>query len=256
VSSSARQVVCTKWGAKFPADEVNRLYRMVRHAVSGPLKFVCATDRADGIIPEVEVVPLPAVPVVGDRDNRGWKKLGLFASSEQLGGLSGPTLYLDLDVVIVDSLDPFFELDGAFRVIKDYKPFRYRHGFTGNTSTFRFNAGAHTDLLDELRDMGEAVLTRYRNEQEFISDYMRRRGLLDYWPRPWCASFKHDCVKPLPLGAFQAPRKPYGAKLIVFHGTPKPEEALIGGIGNKWYRVIRAAPWLKPYMDVGSGQNG
>lgn len=251
MNNAVRQVVCTKWGDKFGAEDVNRLYRMVRHAVTGDLRFVCVTDQTDGILDAVETRPLVDVPVVGIHDNRGWKKLGLFAPSEQLGGLAGPTLYLDLDVVVVDALDPLFEIDGAFRVIKDYKPLRYRHGYTGNTSAFRFHAGGHTDLLDDLRATGEAVFTRFRNEQEFISHYMQTRGLLAYWPRPWCVSFKHDCVRKLPMGAFADPVKPEGAKVVVFHGTPKPQDAATVGGGSKWYRVVRPAPWLADYMDVG-----
>jgi hypothetical protein len=245
-AASHKTVVCTKWGTKFPAEEVNRLYRMVRKHVSGPLRFVCFTDDPNGFAEGVESFPLPPVPVVGHLNNRGWKKLGLLASP--LGDLAGPVLYLDLDVVLVDSLDPFFELPGAFRVIKDYKPFRYRHPYTGNTSVFRFEVGAHADVLEAIAAMGERVMRDFRNEQEVISYFMREKGILDYWPRPWCASYKHDCVHLMPLGLFKAPRIPAGAKVLVFHGTPKPEEA-VEGKGSKWYRVIRPAPWLRDLME-------
>ena len=246
-NSSVRQVVCTKWGSKFGGADVNRLYRMVRANVAGELRFVCVADNFDGLDAGIETIPLPDVPVVGDRNNRGWRKLALFADIPEL---RGPTLYLDLDVVIVDSIDDLFELDGEFRVIKDYKPVRYRHSYTGNTSCFRFNAGAHTDLLDDIARRGIAIVDDFRNEQEFMSYYMRERGLLQYWPRAWCVSYKHDCVHLMPRGLFQPPFKPDGAKIIVFHGTPKPDEA-IEGAGSKWYRVVKGAPWLQRYMDVG-----
>lgn len=243
--SQKKTVICTKWGTKFPAEDVNRLYRTVRKWTTGSLRFVCFTDDFSGYVEDVEAQPLPTVPVVGHLNNRGWKKLGLMASP--LGDLSGPVLYLDLDIALTASLDPFFELPGQFRVIKDYKPFRYRNSWTGNTSCFRFEAGAHPDILPAIERMGESVMTRFRNEQETMCWFMREKGILDYWPRAWCASYKHDCVRKFPLDRFLDPRIPEGAKMLVFHGDPKPEDAVLGK-GSKWYRKIRPAPWLGDYL--------
>lgn len=246
-----RNIICTKWGTKFGAEDVNRLYRMVCRQLDGTpgtdWRFVCFTDDASGFDPGIEHFPLPPVPVVGDRLDRGWKKLGVLASS--LGDLQGTALYLDLDVVIVDRLEPFFELSGRFYVIKDYKPVRYRHGFTGNTSVFRFEVGEHAALLDEVERLGERVFRDFRNEQEVLSHYMHALGELRYWPKAWCPSYKHGCVHLMPLGLFKSPRIPRGARVLVFHGRPKPEEAVHGGVGHKWYRYIRPAPWLAEHLD-------
>lgn len=244
---ASKTVICAKWGNKFPAEDVNRLFRAVRRSLTGPLRFVCFTDDARGFIDGIESWPLPPVPVVGHLNNRGWKKLGLLASP--LGNLAGPVLYLDLDVALTEPLDPFFELPGEFRIIKDYKPFRFRHRYTGNSSVFRFEVGAHADVLTAIEQMGEQVMRDFRNEQEVISFFMREKGILDYWPRAWCASYKHNCVRALPLGWFKDPRVPAGAKVLVFHGDPKPEDA-VEGKGSKWYRKIRPAPWLKQYLDI------
>ncbi|MFC5570506.1 glycosyltransferase [Lysobacter yangpyeongensis] len=242
-----RQVVCMKWGDKFAADDVNRLYRMVRGHVDGALRMACFTDDARGIVPEVECHPLPAVPVVGERVDRGWRKLGLFGQ-EVANVFEGEVLYLDLDIAIVQRLDPFFDWPGEFLIIKDFKPLRYRHRFSGNSSVVRFRAGAHRGLIGEVLQRGASIRTDYRDEQEFVSDYMRRHGVLRYWPAGWCASFKHDCVRPLPFGLWRAPRLPEAAKVVVFHGRPKPDEA-IAGVGSKWYRPLLPAPWLRHYLD-------
>jgi hypothetical protein len=242
-----RQVVCMKWGDKFAADDVNRLHRRVRSHIQGDLRMLCFTDDARGIDPEVECHPLPAVPVVGDRHDRGWRKLGLFGA-ELAALLEGPVLYLDLDIAIVQRLESFFDWPGEFLIIKDFKPLRYRHRFSGNSSVIRFHAGAHQGLIAELLQRGARIREDFRDEQEFASDYMRRQGVLQYWPSGWCASFKHDCVRPLPLGLWQEPQLPDGAKVLVFHGCPKPDEAIIG-IGSKWYRPLLPAPWLRRYLE-------
>jgi len=241
-----RNVICTKWGTKFGPEYVNRLHRMVRSHLDGDYRFVCFTDDDRGLDAGIEAFALPDVPVVGDRINRGWKKLGVL--SAPLADLEGEALYLDLDVVITGDLAPFFELPGEFFVIKDYKFFRYRHSYTGNTSVFRFAVNAHAGLLQRVAGMGERVLRDFRNEQEVISWYMRDQGLLQYWPRGWCPSYKHDCVHLMPLGLVKPPRLPAGARVIVFHGDPKPEDAVTGAAGSKWYRVVRPAPWLAQYM--------
>lgn len=241
------QFVCMKWGSKYLAQDVNRLYRAVRKLTPGALKFYCLTDQAEGIDPQVTVLPIPSLPVLGDQVlDRGWRKLTLF--SPELAAIAGPTLFLDLDMVIVDSLAPFFAHDDAFRVIKDYKRFRYRNTWSGNTSVFFYRAGRGYGVYERLRTLGAEVRVRYRNEQEFMSDCMRVRGELNYWPPDWCPSFKYHCVPAFPFSLWQAPRLPVGAKVLVFHGRPKPEEALRGD-GAKWYRPTRPAPWLAPFLE-------
>lgn len=233
-----------KWGDKFGPEYVNRLYRMVRRHLPGDFRFLCLTDDAEGFLPEVEALPIPEVPVVGHRSDHGWRKLGLFGSD--LGGLEGHALYLDLDVVIVDDLSPFFQIGGEFRIIKDYRAVRFRHRYTGNSSVVRFRIGDHTGLLDTLEEFGDRVTEEFRNEQELLSYYARERGILEYWPKQWCPSFKHDCVRSFPLCYLLPPEKPPGARVIIFHGRPQPEEA-IRGEGSKWYRAIRPTPWLRAY---------
>ena len=43
-----KNVICIKWGTKFGADYVNRLYRMVEKNLSIPHRFVCFTDNSEG----------------------------------------------------------------------------------------------------------------------------------------------------------------------------------------------------------------
>jgi hypothetical protein len=239
----ARQFICTKWGTKYPATEVNRLYRALQRVSKGPFTLHCVTDDPQGIQSEVRVIQIPDLPVIGNEVmNRGWRKLSLFspAMRTQIGG---QVLYLDLDVVLLQSLDDFFARDTAFAVIRDYKRFRRRNLRTGNTSVFLYDADRDYGVYDALVEQGESVRQRFRNEQEFLTDVMWRQGLLTYWPSAWCVSFKYHCVPPFPVSLWREPAAPPGARVIVFHGRPKPEEAVLG-IGAKWYRPMKPAPWL------------
>ena len=236
-----------KWGTKYPSDDVNRLYRAIER-VQGNSDFTlfCLTDRADGILDQVIVLPIPDLPVLGNEvQNRGWRKITLF--SPEVTQIKGPTVFLDLDVILVDKLDAFFQHDDRFKVIKDYKPIRYRNAWTGNTSTFFYHAGENYGVYEKLLETGSAITEKYRNEQEFLSDCMRSLGILKYWPKNWCVSFKYHCVPKFPASLWKAPELPDGAKVLVFHGRPKPDEALVG-VGAKWYRPMKPAPWLAPFL--------
>ena len=91
-----------KWGDKFGPEYVNRLYGMVARNLTLDFRFICFTEVQKGIRPEVEIQPLPELDIPEGLPERGWMKLTLYA--ENFGNLSGPTLFLDLDVVIVGSI--------------------------------------------------------------------------------------------------------------------------------------------------------
>jgi len=61
---------------------------------------------------------------------------------ENLYGLQERVLFLDLDIVIVDNIDSFFEIEGEFRIIKDYS---WR--IIGISSIYRFDIGKRGYVL-------------------------------------------------------------------------------------------------------------
>jgi len=236
-------VLCIKWGTKYGAEYVNKLRSMVGRHLGRPFRFVCLTDDSNGIGSDVEVYDIPKVGVP-DFDARkpwtyghGWLKLTCLA--EPLYDLTGPTLFVDLDVVIVDSLDCFFDEPGEFIVIKEWD----KRDETGNTSVFRYEIGAHADALTNLAANQQQVLRSVRNEQEYITGYIARQGRLKYWPEAWCRSFKRHCVRGGVLGWFLPPRIPVGARIIAFHGKPNPPDAIVGRSG-KWYRRVLPTQWV------------
>lgn len=242
VDSAPVNVICVKWGRKYGADYVNRLRAMVARHLSRPHRFVCFTDDAAGIAPEIETHPLPQIGIP-DFDRRegwtrahGWLKVTSFAPD--LAGLRGPTLFLDLDIVVVGPLDGFFDPPGRFCVIKEWD----KRDATGNTSVYRFEAGESHDVLDHLAKNLSGAQSDFRNEQEFVTDYFHRSGQLSYWPKGWCVSFKRHCL-PWPLGWFGKARIPEGARVVTFHGKPNPDDVIAGRSG-KWYRRVRPVDWV------------
>lgn len=239
----AVNVLCIKWGRKYGPEYVNKLHSMVSRHLSRPFRFVCLTDDATGIHSGIEVKPIPAVGF-DQFDQRqpwtfghGWLKLTSFA--DPLYDLSGRTLFLDLDIVIVGSLDPFFDQPGEFVVIKEWD----KTDGTGNTSCYLYTIGAHTDALAHLKNGYPQSIADVRNEQEYITGYLGRQGKVSFWPEGWCVSFKRHCLQRGLMGWFKPPAIPPGARIIAFHGKPNPPDA-IAGVSGKWYRRVLPTPWV------------
>lgn len=233
-------VLCMKWGTKYSADYVNKLQRMVARHLTRPHRFVCLTDDVAGLSSGVECFPIPAIPVDISGPERGWTKISTF--SKTLYDLKGTCLFLDLDLLIIDNIDDLFTLDGDVLIIRDW----LKRDGTGNSSVYRFEIGKHPDVLREFIDRWPAVKEEYRNEQEFISAILMRKGALGYWPDGWCKSFKRHCLPPFPLSLLRSSKPPHGARVVVFHGHPHPHEAIHGRSG-KWYRFIKPALWVREY---------
>ena len=58
---------------------------------------------------------------------------------------------------------------------------------------------------------------------------------------------KSDALPFPPLNYVLPPRIPDNCRILVFHGTPKMEQALEGYRSWKWNRTTRPATWLKDY---------
>lgn len=251
---SAINILTMKWGTLYSADDVNRLAAQVRLNLTRPYRFICFTDDATGLSQDVEPMPLPELGLPEGNTDTRWRKLALF--QRDLYGIKGTALFLDLDLIVTGNLDPFFDLPGRFRIIRDDDLFRpkplrrinrkrdqFLH-MVGNTSVFRFEIGAHAEILDDYRSSPAEASILYEHEQQMVSDILHRQGLLEYWPRGLCVSFKNDCVG-RGLGTYMRdPVQPPNARIVLFAGNPKMD-AVMSGRGSTFYRKIGKIDWLR-----------
>ena len=129
-----------------------------------------------------------------------WAKISLF----EPGRFEGRVLYLDLDVTIVGALDEIANYPAPFVAIKDWlRP-------TINSSVMAWDFG----VLDHVfLNLTEADMERLRGDQDWISEQMPHA---EVFPRDWYVSYRKS-VKMFGV-------VPSGAKVVVFHGFPKPWE--------------------------------
>jgi hypothetical protein len=231
-----KQILCIKWGTAYGPSYVNRLYGMAARHISGHFRFFCLTDDEAGIRPEVICKPLPDLGTkrpdyaahVWGKPERGqnfgvWDKVRLW--NRDLSGIEGDVLFLDLDIVITDALDPFFDFESNGRVVmarSETRPFRK----AGQSSVYRFRVGQLAPLWESFRDGAKAVVETWKMEQDYLHD--RAPGGVAYWPRTWVRNYRVSCVPVLPLNYLQTPRPPKGCRVVIFPGRLNPPDALVG----------------------------
>ncbi len=204
------------------------------------------TDDRRGLHRSIDVLPLHERGLPERPQTEAWRKLQLFDADN---GLTGTCLFLDLDIVITSSLDPFFSHDGEFCIIKNWTHDDRR---VGNSSVMRFVAGQHAHIFEKFARNPDHFANYFRNEQIFLSDEMDREGQVSWWPKDWCKSYKKHCVQRGVVRLFKEPVIPSQCRIVVFHGQPNPPDAAGGWIyrTEKKFRIpkfAKPASWITNY---------
>lgn len=224
-----KQIICIKWGTKYGAHYANKLYGMVSRNITPPFRFVCFTDDTTDVRPEIECQELPPLDVTMPTNTLGkWPKSRLWG--EKLGDLTGIVLFLDLDVVIVDSLDPFFEYGKPEDVVLSYNPSNPLEKL-GQTSCFRFQVGTLVSLQEKFKADPQGIADKYRFEQRFVTRNVP--GGVKIFPKAWVAHFRRKCRQPFPLNYVKPPKIPKGARIVIFPGGLYPTNAIEGRYDKK-----------------------
>ena len=248
-------ILCLKWGTRYPSSFTNILYASVKRHLHRPFRFVCITDDPMGLNPGIDAQPFPECPdidVLGFWPNI-FVKLCLYKPG--LANLSGPTLFFDVDIVIQQDIDCFFDYEpGKFCIIHNWVERRKclfrRPPDIGNSSLFRFDAGtpqaaAVYDCF--LREMRQAIdRSLFPTEQAFMTHAMTLAAggeLPRWWPAQWAKSFKRTCVPPFPFNLLVTPKKP-DARVLVFHGNPDPDIAVKGFHAKRIHNSVKPCPWI------------
>lgn len=249
MTSQKVNILCLKYGTRYPAEYVNKLLAGVTRNLKRDFRFYCCTDDPEGIDPRVHIIPFPDNPGI----KRGWPDVlvKLMLTRDGFGDLIGPTLFLDLDVAILDDIGPFFDFKpGENCIIWNWVNARKqalgKRPDVGNSSVFRFDAGQSGYIYETfLREMDRAEdLTVFNTEQAFLTYAMKK---VNWWPEEWCRSYKRHCRPAFPMNLFLTPSPPKDCRILVFHGRPDPPEAIRGFRGRKIHHHIKPATWLTDF---------
>lgn len=237
--------VCLKWGTKYSADYVNKLYAMVARHYTQNFQFYCITDDDTGINPSIKTRPLLDESLTG-----WWHKLSLF--KEKVHDIKGEILFLDLDIIIVNNINWLAEYSGDFCIIKDWGKWG-----TYNSSVFRFSMGKYTYVWDKFVKNQKmcltipARITGIYGDQDWLTLQIKQATL---WPQDKIVSFKKSCHAKgkslflfgkklgLTTALYQKAILPEQASIIIFHGKPDPED-----VQNHYYKYWKHAPWIEEH---------
>tara|TARA_R110000868_G_scaffold19561_5_gene84215 strand:- start:1171 stop:1803 length:633 start_codon:yes stop_codon:yes gene_type:complete len=196
-------VICVlKSGGIYDASWVEKLKNGVSRNLKRPHKFVCLSDAE---------VPCERIPLIHDWPG-WWSKIELFRP----GVITGDTLYLDLDTVVTGDIGDFAGVECDFAMLRSFN----NPDFVGS-GVMWFGKVPHK-VYEKFAKQPDAYIAHYeRNrdgtyvgDQAFISDTLgadieRLDGYFD-----GIRSYKVHCRK----------RLPEDAKIVCFHGKPRPTE--------------------------------
>lgn len=236
-------IVTLKWGDRYGPETVNRLHAACRAHLSRPFRFVCFTDDPAGVEEGGETFPIPPIDLTGRPFVTGWRKLCLFQPGLPI---EGPSLFLDLDLLIMGPLDPFFDYEpDRIPIIHNWtsgmKQLRGKRPPIGNSSVFRFLPNEHTFVYEQFLREKDWALANFNPPQTYLTHCIREHMV--FWPDDWTRSFKRHCRPVFPLNLILRPKKP-DTRILVFHGRPDPEEVVGGYNAPKLRHRSRAAAWL------------
>jgi hypothetical protein len=251
-------VALLKFGTRYGPDYVNRLARAVSSNLSRPHQVVCMTDDATGLDPAIRPLPIPDFGPPRERwAYRGnWPKIGLFAPGTFED--DALILYLDLDVMIFDALDPFFERVerlGGLHELREWNPTLLRllpvalrpdRGGQGSILVWRAREQHH--VYTHFKANWEAVQDNAGPDGPYFGQIAWRQH---YLPVGWTASFKRHCLGYTPLGfGTTTAKRPEWARVLVFHGEPRPAELVEDGDyrwGGSRRRGQGPVTWVQDY---------
>jgi hypothetical protein len=242
-----KTILCMKWGTQYGPEFVNQLYNGVMANCTDKVRFICLTDDGTGLIDGIEALPLPDITLGSTYLESGWRKLSSLSPQlkEAPYNLSGTILFFDIDMIVTDNIDGFWDYKpGEFCIIENWTQ---KGRGIGNSSVYRYELEQMHGIFHDFEAHHERIYDEHDNEQMYLTRMVNAQQDVQYWPDAWCKSFKIHCMPNRFFRAFVTPKMPDECKILVFHGPPKPMDAAIG----KWVkhngskRTMRAAPWIK-----------
>jgi hypothetical protein len=221
---------CVYYGDKYTFPYVRNLHSMVERNLTIPHRFICFTDntvihrRKEFKNTNIEFKPFKR------HDLNGWfNKLQLFSPQSEL---DGDTLYMDLDVVIMDNIDCFATIGKSknFVGMNDFNP------TTGlfNSSIMRFNNQYHSTIWEQYIKR-RTEFTNAHGDQEIISQLIKKHEDTISFPDEWTQSYKWLNRKG---ERYHTTKMTYeqdpNAKVCVFHGSPNPAESTQKWVQELW----------------------
>jgi hypothetical protein len=212
---------------------------MVARHYTDPHRFICITDDAEGLDPEVEAFPLwdewanIPNPTWGESGPSCYRRLRAFSPGfEKIAGKR--FVSIDLDMVITGDMRPVWNRPEHFVI--------YRAGpgpQIYNGSMFMMTTGARRhvwDLFDPERSPQLAHKAGLRGSDQGWIQFVLGPNEAQWTEADGVYGYRNDCWKA------RGGELPPGARVVMFWGYPDP-----------WERIAhRRSPWIPEHVDFGA----
>jgi hypothetical protein len=196
---------------------------MVKRYLTLEHEFVCMTEDATGLNPDIQILKLPNNNLQG-----WWYKPTVFSPTL---GLDGVVLFIDLDVIIFNDLDKFFtHAPNKFCISRDFNP-KNKSGM--NSSCFRFNTNTLNSEYESFMLGHRSIIGRLHGDQDWMQETIKD---YEFWPEVWLKSYKWEMINKTDLTKIgnrfivnKDPSFDSETSIAVFHGEPNPHQ-----IKNTW----------------------
>ena len=218
--------ITMKWGKKYDADYLNKLYNGIKKNISKSFSFYCITEMPEGLNKEIKIINL-------ETKFKGWmKKCMLFDEKiiNQLESIKENSLicFIDLDMIIYNNLDFLTEYKGNFALMKtdDIQCEGSHNGYNSSIILYRKNFGRKIyDIMDKYENELTNQIIRFDHYLEFIvknADFTQDvfiGKILDY--NTYCKDKKLEEL-------------PKDGSIIAFPRSPKPHQCNEDWIKKLW----------------------
>ena len=229
-------VCCWKWRpapgfrSHFTAAAVNTLRAMVARHYRRPHEFVCITDDAAGIAPDIRIIPIwnDHAQIPGPHGVSCYRRLRAF--SKEAAQLIGERFVsLDLDTVITGDLAPLWDRPEDFVIFGDVA-----RNTPYNGSMFLLRAGSRWKVWETFDPARSPAHTQrlglVGSDQAWIGAVLGPNEA-KWGPADGVYSFQAHVKK------FHGGKLPAEARVVMFHGKQDP-----------WVSGVQASyPWIKAH---------
>ena len=235
-----KEVALVLAGTKFdPNTYIVQKHRELERYCSD-FRLTVFTDQpasCTGLGLDIRVIKLPNWNLNGMRE-LWWYKLCIFDPNVEW---TGRVLYMDLDTVIVNSIDKFWEYNAEkFCILQDFNRQFISHYHVSNSSIMCWTPGLHTTAKMYAHYVAHRDQHRkqFRGDQDYVTAWFKERAdKLSWFPKDWAMSYKWEILHGgARVGGLniEYPRDYYNPEIdyyeppelsiAVFHGKPDPQE--------------------------------
>lgn len=147
-------IVCIKWGDRYPAKYVNVLNSMLKRHAPQPFTFHCYTEDSTGIDEDVNIIP-----VTNDL-TRWWLKIDMLNHFQ-----SGDTILFDLDIVILNKLERLFSVKTRTLSVLYAQ---WKEGYLRPAATERFPTLYNSSIMKWNGQQGMEVYNYFQKHKDMI----------------------------------------------------------------------------------------